>query len=84
MGHCRVLNRLHCSIAFLHHAPSLPKSANLVVLEHFHHPVVPWIPVCGLNASLTSYYILGAFGQFYLQRYRPQYFVSETTSYLRH
>ncbi|KAJ5891675.1 uncharacterized protein N7473_007903 [Penicillium subrubescens] len=29
----------------------------------------------GLNASLTSYYILGAFGQFYLRRYRPQYFV---------
>ncbi|CAI7582511.1 unnamed protein product [Penicillium discolor] len=29
----------------------------------------------GLNASLTSYYILGAFGQFYLRRYRPQWFV---------
>ncbi|EKJ69563.1 hypothetical protein FPSE_10274 [Fusarium pseudograminearum CS3096] len=29
----------------------------------------------GLNASLTSYYILGAFGQFYLRRYRPQAFV---------
>lgn len=29
----------------------------------------------GLNASITSYYILGAFGQFYLRRYRPQWFV---------
>ncbi|KAJ5186100.1 Oligopeptide transporter OPT superfamily [Penicillium cf. griseofulvum] len=29
----------------------------------------------GLNASLTSYYILGAFGQFYLRRYRPHWFV---------
>ncbi|KAI5458943.1 OPT oligopeptide transporter protein-domain-containing protein [Mariannaea sp. PMI_226] len=29
----------------------------------------------GLNASVTSYYILGAFGQFYLRRYRPQWFV---------
>ncbi|KAL6916710.1 hypothetical protein ACHAPO_011688 [Fusarium lateritium] len=29
----------------------------------------------GLNASLTSYYIMGAFGQFYLRRYRPQAFV---------
>lgn len=28
----------------------------------------------GLNASVTSYYILGAFGQFYLRRYRPQWF----------
>lgn len=29
----------------------------------------------GLNASLTSYYILGFFGQFYLRRYRPGLFV---------
>lgn len=29
----------------------------------------------GLNASITSYYILGAFGQFYLRRYHPQLFV---------
>ncbi|KAJ4392373.1 hypothetical protein N0V85_007103 [Neurospora sp. IMI 360204] len=29
----------------------------------------------GLNASITSYYMLGAFGQFYLRRYRPQWFV---------
>lgn len=29
----------------------------------------------GLNASVTSYYILGAFGQFYLRRYRPHWFV---------
>ncbi|KAI8648228.1 hypothetical protein NCS57_01490700 [Fusarium keratoplasticum] len=29
----------------------------------------------GLNASITSYYILGAFGQFYLRRYRPKAFV---------
>ncbi|KAK5991876.1 Sexual differentiation process isp4-like protein [Cladobotryum mycophilum] len=29
----------------------------------------------GLNASTTSYYILGAFGQLYLRRYRPQWFV---------
>ncbi|KAM0469059.1 hypothetical protein ACHAP7_010270 [Fusarium lateritium] len=29
----------------------------------------------GLNASITSYYILGAFGQFYLRRYRPHWFV---------
>lgn len=29
----------------------------------------------GLNASLTSYYLIGFFGQFYLRRYRPQWFV---------
>lgn len=29
----------------------------------------------GLNASITTYYILGAFGQFYLRRYRPQWFM---------
>ncbi|EEU33548.1 uncharacterized protein NECHADRAFT_105765 [Fusarium vanettenii 77-13-4] len=29
----------------------------------------------GLNASITSYYILGAFGQFYLRQYRPKAFV---------
>jgi OPT oligopeptide transporter protein len=29
----------------------------------------------GLNASITSYFLIGAFGQFYLRKYRPKYFV---------
>jgi hypothetical protein len=29
----------------------------------------------GLNASVTSYFLIGAFGQFYLRKYRPKYFV---------
>src|SRR5258708_5197378 len=29
----------------------------------------------GLNASITSYFLIGAFGQFYLPKYRPKYFV---------
>jgi hypothetical protein len=29
----------------------------------------------GINSSIWSYYIIGAFGQFYLRKYRPKYFV---------
>jgi len=28
-----------------------------------------------MNVSTMSYYIIGIFGQFYLRRYRPKYFV---------
>lgn len=29
----------------------------------------------GINSSITIYYIIGVFGQYYLRRYRPKYFV---------
>jgi hypothetical protein len=29
----------------------------------------------GINASVTIYYMIGVFGQFYLRKYRPKYFV---------
>ena len=29
----------------------------------------------GINSSITMYYIIGVFGQFYLRKYRPKYFI---------
>ena len=29
----------------------------------------------GINSSIWSYYIIGVFGQYFLRKYRPRYFV---------
>jgi hypothetical protein len=31
--------------------------------------------VTGINSSILCYYAIGIFGQFYLRKYRPKYFV---------
>ncbi|KAM5354772.1 hypothetical protein ACJ41O_001418 [Fusarium nematophilum] len=51
---------------------------NSRVWPYFNSAIILWYLgylFVGLNASITSYYILGAFGQFYLRRYRPRWFV---------
>ncbi|KOS23184.1 Sexual differentiation process protein isp4 [Escovopsis weberi] len=48
------------------------------IWPYFNSAIILWYLgylFVGLNASVTSYFILGAFGQFYLRRYRPQWFV---------
>ncbi|KAJ4128532.1 hypothetical protein NW765_012918 [Fusarium oxysporum] len=48
------------------------------IFSYLNIPIILWYLgylFVGLNASVTSYFILGAFGQFYLRRYRPEWFV---------
>ncbi|KAF5655389.1 peptide transporter [Fusarium sp. NRRL 25303] len=48
------------------------------LFSYLNIPIILWYLgylFVGLNASVTSYFILGAFGQFYLRRYRPEWFV---------
>ncbi|KAF7718427.1 Uncharacterized protein PECH_005906 [Penicillium ucsense] len=48
------------------------------IWPYFNTAIIIWYCgelFVGLNASITSYYIIGYFGQFYLRRYRPQWFV---------
>ncbi|KAI7762556.1 hypothetical protein LZL87_008902 [Fusarium oxysporum] len=48
------------------------------IFSYLNTPIILWYLgylFVGLNASITSYFILGAFGQFYLRRYRPEWFV---------
>ncbi|KAH7154454.1 OPT oligopeptide transporter protein-domain-containing protein [Fusarium sp. MPI-SDFR-AT-0072] len=48
------------------------------IFSYLNTPIILWYLgylFVGLNASVTSYFILGAFGQFYLRRYRPEWFV---------
>ncbi|KAF4988127.1 hypothetical protein FGRMN_9957 [Fusarium graminum] len=48
------------------------------IWPYFNSAIILWYLgylFVGLNASITSYYLIGVFGQFYLRRYRPQWFV---------
>lgn len=48
------------------------------VWPYFNTAIILWYLgylFVGLNASITSYYLIGAFGQFYLRRYRPGWFI---------
>ena len=48
------------------------------IWSYFNLAIILWYLgylFVGLNASVTMYYVIGIFGQYYLRKYRPQYFV---------
>lgn len=48
------------------------------VFSYFNLSIILWYfgyLVIGINSSITSYFLIGVFGQYYLRKYRPKYFV---------
>jgi len=48
------------------------------IFSYFNTSIITWYMgylFIGINASVTMYYMIGIFGQYYLRKYRPKYFV---------
>jgi len=48
------------------------------IFSYFNTSIITWYMgylFIGINSSVTMYYIIGIFGQYYLRKYRPKYFV---------